>query len=223
MNYLKNTSASSADNQHPSHYTYNFVNEGELSGTFYYEGWAIIQQNGCPTVADFGYNCGNYLKWMSGYDKYFRGMKNRVDTYYQIDVSDEDGLNVLKQWFYDHANGESAGGLANFAASTQNFDYLPSGSAYAGEKVITYQSNEGGHAMTLVGFNDDVKYDFNRDGKFSNYDNSGNLLPLKQWEVGAVKIANTFGTGWANSGYAWFTIQTFKPRPQRSGCMGNER
>ena len=134
MNYLKDTDANLPENQHPSHYTYNFVNNGELQGTWMYDGWNIIKDNGCPTVADFGYNCGNYLKWMSGYDKYYNGMKYRVEDHYTIDVSNAEGIETLKQWIFDHANGESVGGIANFVASSQNFGYLPSASSHAGEK-----------------------------------------------------------------------------------------
>ena len=57
--------------------------------------------------------------------------------------------------------------------------------------------------MTFVGYDDEIKYDFNNDGKYSNHDNSGNLLPVPQWEVGAVKLANTNGPSWQNNGFVW--------------------
>ncbi len=73
---------------------------------------------GSPSVADYGgMSDGGPSRWISGYDSYYRGMHNRINQIYSIKTNTVEGLNTLKQWVYDHANGSSAGGLASFMPS----------------------------------------------------------------------------------------------------------
>ena len=51
--------------------------------------------------------------------------------------------------------------------------------------------SNGGHALTVVGYNDNICCDVNGNGK------------IEASEKGAFKIANSWGTGWGNSGYIW--------------------
>lgn len=50
--------------------------------------------------------------------------------------------------------------------------------------------------MTFVGYNDSIKYDINGDGLFTNdLDTNGDgYVNMMDWEIGALKIANSWGT-----------------------------
>ncbi len=120
INYLKDAAGDTPQAQCPSHYTWNFLNGGEGWGTWYFDGWELIASNGCPSVADFGSNCGDATKWMSGYEKYYRGMHNRVKKQWYISVADDQGLQTLKNWLYDRGDGSSAGGLACFCGGSES-------------------------------------------------------------------------------------------------------
>ena len=56
--------------------------------------------------------------------------------------------------------------------------------------------NHSLHAMTIVGYNDNVCFDVNGDGVISDS------------EKGAFKLANSWGTNWANDGYVWVLYDT---------------
>lgn len=51
--------------------------------------------------------------------------------------------------------------------------------------------NEEGHAMTIVGYDDSIWYDFNENGI------------AEDWEKGAFKVANSWGTRYHNDGFVW--------------------
>ena len=62
-----------------------------------------------------GFTKGYPTKWLNGYDKYYNAMHNRVIEYQYFDCKSADGIQNLKQWLYDHANGDAKGGVANFS------------------------------------------------------------------------------------------------------------
>lgn len=59
-----------------------------------------------------------------------------------------------------------------------------------GERACLYQNgNEGYHAMTVVGYNDNVYYDLNKNGK------------IESFEYGAFLVANSWGNNRDNDGF----------------------
>ena len=118
-------------------------------------------------------------------------MLNRIGEVYSIDVSTEDGINILKYWLFDHLEGEETGGVASFyAASPWNLTTLPNGSPEAGKHVIKEWLFPASHAMTIVGYNDSIRYDYNEDGEYTNdVDINGDeVVDLKDWEIGGFRI-----------------------------------
>ena len=76
INCVRNISSSILENQYPTHYTWNFLNNGNGSGSWYYEGWDIIMENGCPNDPTWGGMAGNSKRWMTGYENYYSGIYN---------------------------------------------------------------------------------------------------------------------------------------------------
>jgi hypothetical protein len=205
VNRLHNTSPSSNTRKYPSHYTYNFLNSGSgENGSFYTDGWEIIKSNGCPTVATYGGMSVTDRYWMSGYDKYEGSMNTRVKDYFSINIGTAEGLETLKHWMLDHLDGSETGGVVNFAAGvsdvfTMTYD----------NKVIQW-GNEVNHAMTMVGWDDSITYDYNGDGNYTNNIdiNADGVVDMKDWEVGALIMVNTWGSYFGDDGKAYIMYKT---------------
>ena len=220
MNRLRGVNAGSWGNQDPNlfpHlYSFNFVNGGGyVSGTPVYSGFQMILSNGCPMYNDWCYsntqnNSTTY--WMDGYEKYRSGMNNRVVGVKTITLSNNNNsVNKLKHWLADHGNASDIGGVAVVCVYTDDWIYnstLPEQSAYSGEKVVSKLGNgTASHALTIVGYDDEVCYDINGDGQIStNIDINGDgVINIYDSEYGALKIANSWGTSWfGNNGFIWF-------------------
>ena len=198
INFVQDSDASLDKNRFPSHFTWNFLNDGEDNGSWSFTGFDIVKDHGCITVADYGGIGDDCTYWATGYDKYYRGMHYRLVDYYIIKVGTPEGLETLKQWIFDHGNGSSAGGLANFACEFGGIT-MPT---IDGKPVVTSWGQGSSHAMTFIGYDDSIGFDVNGDGRITNdIDiNNDRAIDLRDREKGVLKIANTWGATWQDSG-----------------------
>ena len=79
---------------------------------------------------------GDPTRWMTGYDNYYSGMHNKLDSYWYIDVGTPIGLETFKHWIDNHNAGSEIGGLGCFDLYVWIVDYpeLPPESAELGKK-----------------------------------------------------------------------------------------
>jgi hypothetical protein len=222
MNAMRDADAFYAENQLPAFFAWNMMNSGDPdTGVSYFESWDLISAIGCPNWMDYGYDNINATKWMSGYYRYYRGMKNRIDSVWSIDVGNEEGLLTLKHWLYDHLGAYRPGGAANFQIATLDLQFwpLPEGTEDAGKLMIPHFSFAVGHAMTFVGYNDSVRYDFNHDGRYTNdLDINGDgEVTMADWEIGALICVNTYGTEWGDEGRAYVPYRILPLTPEQGG------
>ena len=74
--------------------------------------------------------------------------------------------------------------------------------SFVGEEVAYAQVDEGsGHAMTIVGYNDEIWTDIN-----------GNSV-VDYGEMGAFKLVNSWGTQYANDGFIWLAYDSLNKVP----------
>ncbi|MCD4794062.1 MAG: T9SS type A sorting domain-containing protein [Bacteroidales bacterium] len=221
INRIRETSANISSNQFPSHYTYNFLNGGSgANGSWMQDGWEIIKASGCPTVATYGglTNSESDKYWMSGYDDYISGTDNRVSEIFSINVGTPEGLETLKYWMYDHLDGADIGSIVNFAAGISNDNYQTSG-----DKIISW-GNPINHAMTFVGWDDNIEYDYSNDGNITNdVDiNSDGVVDMKDWERGALIMVNSWGTSWMGDGKAYVMYKLLAESVENGGIHANK-
>jgi len=228
INYTRNTPANVPENQYPTHYTYNFMNGGfGWHGVSYFHSFEIARSNGHPTVEDFGTlnECGPSF-WMSGYEKYYNGMFNKIDEVYQMPVGTPEGLLVLKNWLHNHLTGDDVGGIACFISATPwNLNSLPQGTPEAGKFVITGFKSPATHSSTITGYNDSIRYDYNQDGQYTNdMDiNEDGIVNMKDWEIGGLLFTDSYlgGVNWADSGFCYMMYKTLADNAGEGGLWNH--
>lgn len=215
------------DFQYPSHFAWNFCNQGYSRGVTSMESWQVIRTAGTPTVNEWGgwYSYGGPKRWLSGYNLYHSAMKNRISEIYAIHIDNEEGILTLKHWLNDHLNGETTGGLANFYSTYIGTitNVLPDGTPEAGKKILTAFTSNVNHSQTIVGYNDSIRWDYNGDGQYTNNIdiNNDGVVNVKDWEIGGVIFCNTFGTAFADQGYCYLPYCKLACLPAEGGIWNN--
>ena len=241
INADRNASAEESKNLYPFFYTYDFLNDGsEMNGTYrmFIDAWKIGQENGIANLSDFGASNLTSTHWVSGYDRYFRIMQNRVDKIDSLNMTDTNSLRKMKQWLFDHGNGSSSGGLVIFTLYMYGSQEttIPSG-VEAGKSFFKYWGTKADmssqHAMTIVGYNDSVRFDFNGDKKFTNnvdisnhegkINSTDGKIDMADWEIGAIFVANTWGTSWGDKGFAYAPYRSLFISYANGGTISNNR
>lgn len=227
MNYARNVPGNVPENQYATHFAYNFINGGSDAGVSFFETYEILKKAGNPTVSDYGgMATGGPSRWMDGYDRYYNAMHNRVTEVYAVKVNTVEGLQTIKNWLFDHGNGSSAGGLGCFYAEfTHPAVLLPEGTEEAGKHCIYQWGYSANHAMSIVGYNDSIRWDYNGDGRYTNNQdiNFDGVIDIRDWEIGGFKMANTFGSisGWGDQGFSYMMYKSVADAFQEGGIWNN--
>lgn len=183
-------------------WTYNMLNGGSNVGTTEYDAYAIAMKHGLATWAEFPYD-SDYRAWCLKPEVWKGALNVRAAQAGKVvDVDTDTGLTQLKQLL---ANGyvlTFATYINSWVWKTTSDD--PSTTAdnpFVGRRcVYMVNGTSGGHAMTIVGYNDDIWVDINGDGV------------VQTSEKGALRIANSWGTGWNEGGFAWVAYQALRTR-----------
>lgn len=198
LNALRNTDASFAENRAAYLYTYNFINDGTDSGSWIGDAFNVSTAQGIMFESDFPkqYAVVSY-KWGSGYEAYHRAMQYGPLKQYYIDVS-KDGLDNLKKVLWNKGKAGHHGAVACFSWLGDNMKMEaysgPSGTGY--KRLLTSWPTDGGHAMTIVGYDDLVEC----------VDPDGNP------RMGALIAINSWGEDWGDRGRYYIPYWGFDPK-----------
>lgn len=209
LNLLRDLDASEWPNHYTQLFPWNFLNRcNSGNGVSYFDTWEVVKAAGCPTFVEFP-NYNDTRLWMSGYDRYYKSMKNRIVDNYSIHVDTPEGLQKLKNFLYDHMDGSVQGGLANIQIASDGFHtkYTSEDSPDPHAPVITSFGIYVGHALTIVGYDDEIAVDINGDGRITNDEdiNGDGKVTMGDWEKGALLLANTWGKGWGRDGFSYLS------------------
>lgn len=223
INRARHDTANCNDHLMSANFTYNFYDGESQNGVSFLNSYQIIKEAGNPTVTDFGEDHQRSgLYWMSGYDKYLRAMSNRIDKVYSIPLNTVEGHNTMRQWLFDHIDGSEWGGVAVFSghAPYSNY-YLPPESPHAGFFVMTRFITTPAHGMTIVGYNDSIRFDVNNDGLFTNNIdiNGDGRIDMGDWEIGGYLVVNSYGTEWGTGGKFYLLYSAFAQGLENYGAI----
>lgn len=193
-------------------WVYNLGNNGSDDGMYSSHALNVLYTYGCPSLSEVDIETDNsvaknYLNWYPKVTTWENALYNKCDVYYgtvnpdnldtPITSYDSSYLNNLKRLL---ADGYVVT-VETFATYDKNDDFpvVKKGktsknlSEYAWTEV-RYTENIG-HAVTIVGYDDGFRVDINGNGSYQ----SG--------EYGAFKIANSWGSNAPehNGGYVWLS------------------
>ena len=229
INRLRNVDGSIPENKYPPHYTWHFFNQGELYvGVNFLHSFHAMMEQGHMTNADFGPDTAQLEKgWITGYEKYYHAMQNRIRNIYAIPVNSAEGIQTVKQYLYDHLDGSSTGGVACFTSSSPYMSgsapYLPENTPEAGKYVMINWQPYPVHGMTIVGYHDSIRYDLNEDGLYTNdIDINGDgIVDARDWEIGGFRLANSYGQWWSDQGYFYVLYHAMASEFEEGGVWNN--
>jgi len=208
LNVLRKADAKLAENRLPSHFSWNFFNNGKNNGTEMIHGLETAYQIGIPSEKNYGGRHAKIGHWPNGYEIWHDAMKGKIASYGFMRVDSPESLLQAKAWLYNHAGTVqgSKGGMLTIDGTDVHhcpLHKIPQGQHEAGKKVLAdWGSKYAGHVMCVVGYDDQVGFDINKDGKITNnvdINNDGKIT-LADYERGAFIVANSWGTRWGDQG-----------------------
>jgi len=210
---------SGGDNDHicsPA-FIYPLVNGGADNGAYTPLAMSRLNDVGACSWTLKPYSSGDFTSWPSE-AAWVNAMQNRTQASYSIHATSAAGLQALKQHL---ANGNLA--VTSFTVYATFYDDYPADNTGINNGVYYCAdgSLEGGHAVTLIGYDDNKSYLDHRDA---------------QTHYGAFLLANSWGSGWGvvnstgsgSKGYFWvaydmFLTSTFGPDAYYNSDRDNYR
>ncbi|EDM25406.1 hypothetical protein LNTAR_09741 [Lentisphaera araneosa HTCC2155] len=221
INAYRNRDGRKAENSLPSHFSWNFFNKAKNGGAEMIHGLETAYTIGIPSQKLYGGRYNDLVgHWPNGYGIWHDAMKNRIAAYDFVKVTTPEKLQFAKAWIHNHAGWfkSRGGGMLTIDATglgDEKIKQIPKRSHEAGKHIWTdWGSKYGGHVMCVVGYDDEVGYDVNNDGKITNdldINNDGEVT-IADYERGAFIVANSWGKNWADEGKVYVLYRCLMSR-----------
>ncbi len=208
LNSYRDLDGKDANNYYPSHFVWLLTNGNSGKDAF-------VQFVGVPSAATyggqaysklFGYQeeTQNDFGWMTGYDKWYSAMFNRMlkPSHFSASLGTDEGREAVKNWLWNH-NGDTdfhSGGVVGIGvASGGVWKDIPKTTmndaiGVSGKSYVSKWGTSVDHALTIVGYDDRIEFDLNGNGVYGEESAD---------EKGAWIIANSWGDDWENEGFIY--------------------
>ena len=192
-------------------WTYNIINNGVDEGSSYDSAYFLLSKQGAVRFSEFTpsnnvnkTDTSEFTEWYLDTNGMKNALKYRISDYYHrsfantrtaetpIVSPNSACLTTMKSLL-------NSGKILTISTDFGEWDYQNLTSQYKsslnGQYVCIKQydpdGKRSGHAMAIVGYDDNISYDLNGDGVIQTY------------EKGAFKIVNSWGTNYGNDGFIW--------------------
>ncbi len=211
------------DNTFSVKWTYNLINHGIDAGSAYFNAYDLLNQHGCPSSKSVPYDTTDYLSWSTDEKIWREAMRYRIDDYQLFDSIGKEGKEITSSDDPDLLPIKTA--LSNgdvLSCSTyingwekkelkSNPD-TPENDKFANEQYLRCMPyTDGSHRITIVGYNDELWCDINENDK------------VDDGEMGALKIANSWGTDYGNDGFLWVAYDALNMVSCVDGVIDNPK
>ncbi len=180
-------------------FIYNMINDGVDEGAYFSDALKMVEKHGCVSWNSFPEN-SDYRSWDTNPDHWKAAIPYRSAAFqYVSNVDTATGLNQVKQLLNNGYVLTYGTYIESWQFTTIKVNPSANSNPLAGQSVLRYMNGTaGGHAMTIVGYDDNAWTDINQ----NNVVDSG--------ELGVLKIANSWGTSWKNGGYSFVAYDALK-------------
>jgi C1A family cysteine protease len=187
-------------------WAYNHLNRGVDQGCCDGRLFETLSRHGAPNLNQLPYVPGDYRRWDLNTNNWISAISNRMNSFAYVNVTTDSGQATAKQML---ANGHvMLVGTYIYSFVVKSVGVNPSApSPFAGQQAVAYLNGQsGGHAMTVAGYDDSIWIDIN-----------GNQA-VDTGELGAFKVVNSWGTGYANGGFIWVAYDAFRTTSAVAGA-----
>ncbi len=187
-------------------FVYNMINSGLDNGSYFADALAMLEKHGC-VPNNLWPEDSDYRTWNTNPDHQKIALTRRNQTaQYITSVDTASGLDQVKQLLSNGYVLSYGTYITSWTYTTIKADPSQASNPLTGQQVMRYMNGTvDGHAMTIVGFDDNAWVDIN------------NNNTVDAGEKGVLKIANSFGTSWKNSGYVFLAYDALKSVSTVSG------
>ncbi len=207
-NRLNNTTWTGTNHTASPAWTYNWINEGDSSkGISSSKAYALLKNQGCPSWQEYPYSTSNNIVWPNDDELMYNSLKKtKLNSWSTLSVNTASSSSTHS--LTDVKNYLRNGKVLEIETDT---NYSIGTSSEYGQIIYRiakkYNTNNSriGHAMVIVGYDDNVELDVNGDGQ------------IEASEKGAFKLFNSYGTVYGNAGYIWILYDTINLDTNISG------
>ncbi len=175
-------------------WVYNCLNGGQNVGANVIDSFEFLQTQGAVELGTLNYDDTNIKTWNPQKKYWSDSLNYRIDSFKIFDEKYNSNVDLFREEL-------AKGNLLTYTTFISSWncktiiknDNAKENDNYIGETAVVYQDNtkKGCHRMTLVGYNDNIWVDINQNKTVDN------------GEMGAFKVANSWGTDFRNKGFAW--------------------
>ena len=237
------------ENAYSPAWTFNLWNCESNIGSVNTEAYEILQEHGAvhwnenpyktkDGTTDYIEESNFDFSWCDNTNAMIEALNTRLADYHQIDIdvpinnNQSQSLNNVKKILYgtDGTDGKILNirvvatlGLTNWSYGSrlnpetgENIYITDSITGNLKEETVVYRAEGGtteeygGHAMTIVGYDDNIWCDIN------------NNQEVDEGELGAFKVANSWGEDWCNNGYVWVAYDALNYRTSINDNQKND-
>ena len=207
VNRLNKITNKSQQTLYSPKWTFNFVNYGLNNGSNLVDNYKILSNYGCLKLSDLPY-VGKYDYYddvpADMIDEKKEALETRVKSVVLTEISGNDPITKPDSKYLCELKKRLSDGKVLTASTYDRFD-----SKVVNGECIVYRcrkGTDGGHSVTIVGYDDNKWVDINGDG-------------LKQKaETGAFKVANSWGKNFnaygysSNDGFFWVSYDALNSK-----------
>jgi hypothetical protein len=202
-------------------WTYNMINGGEDRGSWPGDAYAVLERHGAARWCLFPYQTNgadpkSYREWCRDGETWRDAIGYRIEPFEHLDPPVRTTGQDFTEWLDTIKGLLDDGEVLTFATYITGWQYTtlqddestPYDDAFVRKPVAYWVGGyptRANHMMTIVGYNDNVWTDIN------------NNSTVEPEEKGALRIANSWGADWQDSGLCWLAYDALRSESAAGG------